>query len=95
MVWLYLCKACEDGRHGDCELGHPSPPGTYGGDLCRCPCRGDAKWNTPQWHDEELQKIVQSMLDAQKASEEYMKTKPMEINCPPKKIELKKPENNL
>jgi hypothetical protein len=32
------------------------------------------------------------MLDAQKASEEYMKTKPMEINCPPKKIDLKKPE---
>jgi hypothetical protein len=37
-------------------------------------------------------KIVRNMLNTQKDSEEYMKTEPMEINCPPKKIELKKPE---
>lgn len=43
MVWLYLCKACENGKHSACELGHSSPPGTYGGELCRCPCRGNLK----------------------------------------------------
>jgi hypothetical protein len=93
MVWIYFCKACEDGNHGACELGHPSPPGTYGGSLCRCPCRGNAKWNTPQWHEEELRKVLESMMDHNKAVEEMQRMKDLaKITVPPKKIELKKPE---
>lgn len=91
MVWLYLCKACEEDRHGECDLCVPAPHGHFGGSLCRCPCRGNPKWNTPEFHEEELRKIVQSMLDHQKATEELMKNKPLEVNCPPKKIELQKP----
>jgi hypothetical protein len=86
MVYLYLCHACENGNHGACELGHPAPPGVFGGDLCRCPCRGQADWNTPERIDRELRELVQKIMDHQRASEQVN----LEVNCPPKKIELKK-----
>jgi hypothetical protein len=44
MVYLYYCKACENGDHGKCELSTPSPEGTYGGRKCRCSCTGDPLW---------------------------------------------------
>ena len=87
MVYIYLCKACEDGRHGDCELGHPCPPGQYGGSLCRCPCKRNPEYNNTKFIAEELRQLIKSMQDFQKAAKEVP---PMEINCPPKKIELKK-----
>lgn len=90
MVWLYLCKACENGNHGACEIGE-SHPGVYGGSHCRCPCCGQADWGTPEYNERELRKIVESMLDHKKAVEE-LKNKPMEVNGPPKKIELKNPK---
>lgn len=89
MVWLYLCGACEKGNHGACELGHSCPPGQIGGSLCRCPCRGQSDWGTPEYNERELQKLVEGILNHQKASEEFMKENPMEIG-EPKKIELKK-----
>lgn len=90
MVYLYLCTACQDHKHGECELAHPAPPGVYGGSLCSCPCRGNPRWNTPEYLEEELHKLSQSIADHQKASEEIMKKSNLEISQPPKKIELKK-----
>ena len=62
MVYLYYCGACEDGRHKECELGHPAPPGVFGGSKCRCPCSGDPLWNDPertlnQLHKEKIKLI--------------------------------------
>ncbi len=59
MVYLYYCKACEEGRHKDCELGHPAPPGVYGGSKCRCPCSGDPLWNDPV----RIRKATEKFLD--------------------------------
>lgn len=86
MVYLYLCRACEKGNHGACELGHPAPKGHYGGSLCRCGCRGQADWNTPERIEKDLRKLVESIMDHQKASEEIMRiNKLAEISCPPNK----------
>jgi len=74
MVWLYTCEACENGNHGACEQAHPAPKGQYGGRLCRCPCRGNPQWNTPEFHQEELQKITQEIIDHQNATEKLMKS---------------------
>ncbi len=87
MVWIYLCKACEEGRHGECELGHPSPKGSYGGSLCRCPCKRNADWNSPAFIEAELRDLVQKMLDHKKASEQLIEKLP-ELGGG--KIELKK-----
>jgi len=60
MVYLYYCQACEDGRHKDCELGHPAPPGVYGGSKCRCACSGRPLWNDPdRIHAELMEKLRQ------------------------------------
>jgi len=83
MVWIYLCKACEEGRHGECELGHPAPKGQYGGSLCRCPCKRNADWNSPEFIEAELQK----MLDHKKASDAIVDKLP---DLGGGKIELKK-----
>lgn len=97
MVYLYLCKACEKGDHGNCELGYPAPKGHYGGSKCRCQCGGNPRWNTPEYIEEELKKLIQSIMDHQKASEEAMRKSPLQVNCPPKsvtqKVHLKKPED--
>jgi hypothetical protein len=86
MVYLYLCKACEEGRHGACEIGHPCPPGQYGGDKCRCPCGGQADWNTPERIEKDLRKLVESIMDHQKASEEILRiNKLAKITRPPEK----------
>ena len=90
MVYLYLCEACGKGNHGACEIGHPVARGTFGGSICRCPCRGRADWGTPEYNERELQKLVEGILNHQKASEEFMEKNPMEIGGPPKKLELKK-----
>jgi FtsZ-binding cell division protein ZapB len=63
MVYLYLCSACQEEKHGRCELGHPSPPGTYGGSLCKCPCRGNAQWNTPEYIQGQLREKIKELLD--------------------------------
>ena len=89
MVYLYLCKACEDGDHGKCDLCHPAPKGNFGGRLCRCPCHGNPRWNTPEFIEEELQNLVDKMIDHQKASEEVMKNNPIEVSRPSQKIQLK------
>ncbi len=94
MVRLYLCEACRDSNHGACELGHPCPPGHYGGSLCRCPCRGKADWGTPEYNNRELQKLIESIMDFEKASKKAMKKNPMQIGGPPKKIELREPKDN-
>jgi hypothetical protein len=47
MVYLYLCKACEDDNHKDCELGFPCPPGQFGGSKCTCQCNGNPKFGLP------------------------------------------------
>lgn len=86
MVHLYLCKACEEGRHGECDIGTSCPPGHYGGSKCMCGCGGDATWNTPERIDRELRELVQKIMDHQQATERMI---PLEVNCPPKKIELK------
>lgn len=84
MVWVYLCKACEAGDHGHCELGHSCPSGEYGGSVCRCPCHGNAKWNTPAYLEDELQKIVQMMVNNHN---DHLP----DTDGPPQKIHLKKP----
>lgn len=91
MVFIYYCKACEDGNHGACELGHPAPKGHYGGSLCRCPCRGDEKWGKPEFIEEELKKLAASMGDMLKANKELKDKSTLEVNCLPKKIELLPP----
>lgn len=68
MVALYTCQACLDDRHGECELGHPVPPGVYGGSLCQCPCRRDPHWNNPERVHDELQQIVKNLIDFEKLS---------------------------
>lgn len=54
MVYLYLCKACEQDRHGNCEGSQPSPNGTYGGRKCRCQCTGDPLWGKDNVISEDL-----------------------------------------
>ena len=49
-------------------------------------------YNYPKFIPEELRNLIKSMQDFQKAAKEVP---PMEINCPPKKIELKKPEDTV
>jgi len=44
MVMIYRCQACIDGKHGECEIGHPCPPGQYGGTKCGCGCGGDENY---------------------------------------------------
>lgn len=86
MVWLYLCGACEKGNHGACELGHPAPPGVYGGSLCRCGCRGQADWNTPERIEKDLRKLIESIMDHEKASKKiHQINKLAKVTVPPKK----------
>jgi hypothetical protein len=47
MVYLYLCKACEDEHHGECEKGFPAPPGVFGGSKCTCLCNGNPMFGLP------------------------------------------------
>jgi len=82
MVYLYYCQACENGNHGNCELGHPAPPGHFGGSKCRCPCSGDPLWNSPERIHKELQDLVQKIIDHQKASEQVN----LVVNYPPKNV---------
>ena len=84
MVYIHYCKSCEEGRHGDCSLSQPAPEGYFGGALCRCPCRGNPNWNTPEFIEAELKKALESIADHQRASEEIMQNSP-------KKIRLKDP----
>ena len=79
MVWLYLCKSCENGDHGHCELSHPAPKGHYGGSLCRCPCCGNSHWDTPEFIEEELRGMLDKVCVHQQASEEAVKDNPMII----------------
>ena len=43
MVRLYMCHACKEGRHEDCEIGHPAPKGVFGGSSCICCCGGNKR----------------------------------------------------
>lgn len=90
MAKVYLCDACARGDHGHCELGHAAPNGEYGGSICRCPCRGDAKWNIPKFNGNELQDILRGMRDHQKATDEWVKNNPP-LNLGGGQIKLKKP----
>lgn len=40
MVRLYMCPACRDNDHKNCDRSHPAPPGHYGGSKCICSCDG-------------------------------------------------------
>lgn len=66
MVYLYLCEFCQRGDHKNCELGHPAPPGVYGGSRCRCGCRGDEHWNKPEIIHKELMKQVDEIMNLTK-----------------------------
>jgi len=68
MVYLYYCGACEDGRHKDCELGHPAPPGVYGGSKCRCPCSGDPLWNDPGRIQAQIRRQLKKLDEIQERS---------------------------
>jgi hypothetical protein len=71
MVYLYYCKACEEGKHENCDRTTPCyPKGSFGGRKCTCICNGDPHWNDPQRIHEELQELIDQILRAEKISEE-------------------------
>lgn len=89
MVWLYLCKACEEGNHGACEIGHRCPPGQYGGDKCRCPCAGQADWNSPERIERELMELLERMMDHNKAVEEVQRINKLAEITRPNQVDKK------
>lgn len=37
MAYPYICQACLDGRHAECEVSRDKPPaGAIGGGFCAC-----------------------------------------------------------
>jgi len=94
MVYLYLCAACQMNNHGHCEIGHPAPPGHYGGSLCQCGCRGNPKWNDPKTIHKELWDTINKLGDFEKKSlrdflkSSVSKTKPKKSRKPVVKGEL-------
>ncbi len=68
MVYLYYCKACENGNHKKCELGHPAPKGNYGGSKCRCPCSGDPLYNDPERIRKDTEKFLRQLDKFEKKS---------------------------
>lgn len=36
MVLTYVCDACQNGDHENCEKGDSVPEGRFGGSLCTC-----------------------------------------------------------
>ena len=61
---LYMCGSCKKGEHEKCERGFPaSPPGSFGGRKCVCPCMGRTK---EQWDKDikrELREKVRKVFD--------------------------------
>lgn len=91
MAFLYLCKACEEGRHGACDLCTPAPEGVYGGSICTCPCRGNPRWNSPEFLKEELKKVIDDYLHHQKAVEEHMQRQRVQRELEQRELKLKQP----
>jgi hypothetical protein len=73
MVYLYYCSACEDGDHARCEIGHPAPPGVYGGSKCRCSCNGDPLWNSPERVHQQTMDFLKKWEEIQENSRRALK----------------------
>jgi len=73
MVYLYLCSACQQNDHKNCERGHPAPPGVIGGSLCRCGCRGNPNWPDYKGISKGLQADLQKIIKFEEESKKSIK----------------------
>jgi predicted Fe-S protein YdhL (DUF1289 family) len=96
MAYLYTCSACERGEHGKCELSTPpSPPGSFGGSICRCGCRGDADWGNwakmqPKIHKELMEQLRKIQFSEKQSSTEEVLKKTIVGGEPKKNSKRKK-----
>lgn len=74
MVYLYLCGACKEGRHEECEIAHPTPKGVYGGSKCTCCCNGRSIEQMAKDDAEWAQNRLQAIHDFEVTSKESWKT---------------------
>jgi sRNA-binding carbon storage regulator CsrA len=86
MVYLYFCRACEQNRHKDCELGKPSRPGTYGGTKCKCGCGGDPNWGKSPISFKQLNDKVCQILNVEKEQPKILINIPKDISAEIEKI---------